>query len=241
MNQHDTEHSEHEGHHVAPASDYYKVFGALLVLTVLTVSISRVPLGPFNMIVAMAVATVKALLVLGIFMQLRHDERLNATVFGFGLIFVSLFFIFTLADEFSRGFVDPVADNDYYAKDQIKQLKIELEKARGGVKYHVARPADYVPEGEVAAPPQFMPTPGAPGSEGAAPASAGAPGSEGAAPASAGAPGSAAAPASGAAAPASAGAPESAAAPASAAATASEAKPPKGAHKKAGAEAAPAH
>ncbi len=190
MSQHDHDGSHAHSHFVPPAKAYWGVFGGLLFLTVVTVAVSRVDLGPFNMLVAMGVATVKALLVGLIFMQLRWDEKLNGTVFGFGLIFVALFFIFTLADIFSRGYVDPVTDNHYLARDQVRALEKDVEKARGGVKYEVGRPSDELPPNEVAppAPPPAPATEGAaPGSEGAAPAPEGAAPADGAAPAPEGA------------------------------------------------------
>ena len=44
--------------HVAPKSQLYAVFGALMVLTVVTVLVSRVNLGYMNLPVAMAVAAI---------------------------------------------------------------------------------------------------------------------------------------------------------------------------------------
>jgi cytochrome c oxidase subunit IV len=55
---------------------YTMVFGALMVLTVITVAISRVDLGkPMNWALGLAVACVKASLVVMIFMHLKHEKR----------------------------------------------------------------------------------------------------------------------------------------------------------------------
>lgn len=156
-------------HHVTSFQAYAKVFGALLVLTVVTVAIARVDLGPFNMIVAMAVATAKALLVALIFMHLKSDERLNGMVFGFGLLFVALFFIFTMADILTRDFVDPIRDNHAYREDQVRALEHQVLEARGATAVEAPAPADEMPESERPRP--APPPPPAPASvEGAAPA-----------------------------------------------------------------------
>ena len=49
--------------HIAPKSQLYAVFAALMVLTVITVAVSRVDLGAFNLPVALAVAVTKAALI----------------------------------------------------------------------------------------------------------------------------------------------------------------------------------
>ena len=53
------------------------VWAALLVLTALTVFAATLELGPFNAIVALTIATVKALLVLLFFMELRYSTALT--------------------------------------------------------------------------------------------------------------------------------------------------------------------
>jgi caa(3)-type oxidase subunit IV len=88
--------------HISPKSLYWKVFGALMVLTVVTVGVSYVGLGPASLTVAMAVAVVKATLVCMYFMHLKYDERYHVFVFLSTLIFVGIFFMFTLFDLNSR-------------------------------------------------------------------------------------------------------------------------------------------
>jgi cytochrome c oxidase subunit 4 len=118
------------GHHVVPMKVYFGVFGTLLFLTVVTVAVAQVDLGPANMLVAMLVATIKASLVCAFFMQLKYDEKLNTIIFVFGLIFVALFFLFTLLDVFSRGFLDPRQDNLYMQKEAMQKLHYDLEQKR---------------------------------------------------------------------------------------------------------------
>jgi caa(3)-type oxidase subunit IV len=119
MSHHDSHAHDHEGHgahHITPAIVYHLIFGALLCLTVITVWIAQFDFGAANTIIAMLVATVKASLVALFFMHLLHDDRLNMVTFGFGLLFVALFFLFPLLDITSRTYVDPLKDNDSVRK-----------------------------------------------------------------------------------------------------------------------------
>ncbi len=100
------------GHYVAPLSMYLGTFAALLVLTVITVAVTYVDLGRFNIVVAMAIAVVKAGLVSLFFMGLIHDsDRFNGMVFTGALIFLSLFFLFTFPDLLFRSALDPIKGN----------------------------------------------------------------------------------------------------------------------------------
>jgi cytochrome c oxidase subunit IV len=88
--------------HVSPASSYAKVLGALFVLTGLTYAVSYADLGSASLYVAMAVAFAKAALVCMYFMHLRYDDRYHVFVFLSTVIFVTIFFLFTLFDLQSR-------------------------------------------------------------------------------------------------------------------------------------------
>ncbi len=67
---HDHDHSHDAHHHVTPLVVYWGVFGALLVLTAVTVWIAQFHFGAATTLIAMAVATVKASLVALFFMHL---------------------------------------------------------------------------------------------------------------------------------------------------------------------------
>lgn len=93
--------------HVCTKKQFLGVFVALLILTILTVYVSRFDFGSFNMLIAMAIASVKASLVIAIFMHLRWDTPINNIAFLSSLIFLSLLFLFTFADFTTRGDFDP--------------------------------------------------------------------------------------------------------------------------------------
>jgi cytochrome c oxidase subunit 4 len=84
--------------HVAPFRVLAGVWVTLLVLTWVTVSATGIDLGRFNLWLAMAIATVKASLVLLYFMHMRYDRPINAIVFVTALLFVMLFVGFALMD-----------------------------------------------------------------------------------------------------------------------------------------------
>ncbi|RMG96998.1 MAG: hypothetical protein D6705_09820 [Deltaproteobacteria bacterium] len=101
----------HEVHeHVSPVSTYVKVFVALLVLTALTYGVSYMDLGAASLPVAMLVAFAKASLVCMFFMHLKYDDRYNVFVFISTLLFVAIFFAFTIFDLVQRDAVNPEQD-----------------------------------------------------------------------------------------------------------------------------------
>ncbi|MCB9568096.1 MAG: cytochrome C oxidase subunit IV family protein [Myxococcales bacterium] len=119
------EHPHEIHHHVSPVRHYQVVLGALFVLTGLTYAVSFASLGPASLPVAMLVATIKASLVVGYFMHLKYDDRYNLFVFLGTLIFIGIFFGFTLFDLESRD-----ALND----DQRTFTRVEEDFNNTGVK-----------------------------------------------------------------------------------------------------------
>lgn len=118
-------HESHHEPHVLPLSVYYGVFGALLVLTVLTyaVSFAGLPLS-LSFGVAMLVASCKATLVTAVFMHLIWDEKINVIVLAVSVLAMLLFFAVTLMDELSRGLILPEEGTLY--KQQEDALLKEL-------------------------------------------------------------------------------------------------------------------
>ena len=95
--------SEHHDH----TSNYIKIWGALLVLTIITVAVSYVHfgvwhLGFLNILVAMLVATVKGSLVCLYFMHMKEDNRVNQVVFISAFLFLAIFVGLTLSDVLFR-------------------------------------------------------------------------------------------------------------------------------------------
>jgi cytochrome c oxidase subunit 4 len=84
--------------HVTPVDLLLKIWGALVVLTVVTVAITWVDLGKLNLFAALAIATVKAFLVALYFMHLRWDRPVNGVIFLIAILFVALFIAGALMD-----------------------------------------------------------------------------------------------------------------------------------------------
>jgi cytochrome c oxidase subunit 4 len=84
---------------------YTVVFLALLALTVVTTAVAYVDLGPFSVIVALAIAVLKMMLVALFFMHLRHSAKLTRLVVVGGLLWLGILIVFTMSDFISRNWV----------------------------------------------------------------------------------------------------------------------------------------
>jgi caa(3)-type oxidase subunit IV len=75
----------------------------LFTLTGITVWVAGIDLGRLNFVVAMAVATAKALLVALFFMNLKYDRAENGVIFATSFVFLAVFIVLTATDLFFRG------------------------------------------------------------------------------------------------------------------------------------------
>jgi cytochrome c oxidase subunit IV len=96
-------HIEHVEHHL-PKNLYFVIFGALMVLTALTVGLSFVNLGQMNIVVALTVAIIKASLVVMFFMHLKYESHLTKVVLGAGLFWLVLL-LGIIMDYVTRGWM----------------------------------------------------------------------------------------------------------------------------------------
>ena len=96
-------------HHIVPLKVYFTVFGALMILLVVTVVAAGIDLGPMSNVVAMTIAIAKTLLIALYFMHLRYSSRLTWVFAGAGLLWLLIAFAFTLADYLTRSGFSPVA------------------------------------------------------------------------------------------------------------------------------------
>lgn len=96
-------HAEHERLQHTHAGRYLVVWGALLVLTVLTFYASKVHLpGGWHVTVALLIATAKGSLVALFFMHLWDQQGANRLVFVTSLVFVVLLIGLTVMDNATR-------------------------------------------------------------------------------------------------------------------------------------------
>ena len=99
--------TEATGHHITPFKTYLVVYISLLILTIITVTVSRIDLGMsfMNVIVAMLIASAKAMIVVLWFMHQKYETTLNRVTFFLAFFFVFIFFIFSAIDVFTRDFL----------------------------------------------------------------------------------------------------------------------------------------
>ncbi len=95
------------GHHISSAKFLWGVAIALFILTFLTVAVTWIHIpGPWNVIVAIGIAVVKATIVALFFMNLYWDSKFNLLLFIMSLVFFLLLVGITLLDTLYR--IDPV-------------------------------------------------------------------------------------------------------------------------------------
>lgn len=93
--------------HVEPVRTYVLVFAALMVLTVATVGVAYFDFGLMNNVIAMGIAVAKAVLVVTIFMHVRHATPLTRLVVVGTLLWMVFLVAFTMADYDTRGLLGP--------------------------------------------------------------------------------------------------------------------------------------
>lgn len=88
-----------------PASikTYAFVWGALLLLLLLTWGCARVDIGVFNTLAALGIAFAKMLLVLLFFMHVRHEKKLIWIFVAAGILWFAIMVDLTLSDYLGRG------------------------------------------------------------------------------------------------------------------------------------------
>lgn len=166
------DHGHGDEPHVLPLKVYFGVWAALVLLTVITVAVSRFDFGSANTVIAMLVATVKGSLVALFFMHLFYDNKLNLIILVASLVFVSIFFTPVLIDLGSRGALDPVKTRAGYKLATTPPSLLpapppETPEAAAGA----AAPAAPAPAAAPAAP-EHSAAPAAPAAPTAAPAPA---------------------------------------------------------------------
>jgi cytochrome c oxidase subunit IV len=82
---------------------YYVIFAVLLVCTYLTWQVASFDLGRLNTIAALAIAGVKATLVVWFFMHARSSPRLTWLVAFGGLLWLLILLALTAGDYLTRG------------------------------------------------------------------------------------------------------------------------------------------
>jgi cytochrome c oxidase subunit IV len=91
--------------HIVQPKAYYTVFAILMVLTVTTVGVALIDLGPFNTIAALLIAAVKATLVIAIFMHVRYSKKIIPLILLGALLWLGILIALTMTDFLSRNWL----------------------------------------------------------------------------------------------------------------------------------------
>jgi len=96
--------------HIVPTKIYYLVFAALICLTALTTGAALLNLGPWNTVVALAIAVVKASLVVLFFMHVKYSSHLVRLAVAAGFFWLAILIAFTLGDYSTRKWIPAPAE-----------------------------------------------------------------------------------------------------------------------------------
>ena len=97
-----SEHSHSEEHHVTGYKNYIIVWIILMILTAITVYVSYLDFGTFNIVIAMVVASIKAGAVALFFMHLKSEDTFTWLFAIFPLVLLFLLMGMTIIDTFTR-------------------------------------------------------------------------------------------------------------------------------------------
>lgn len=91
--------------HIVSRKIYFLIFGALMVLTALTVFAARISFEHefVGTIIALTIAVTKAVLVVLFFMHVRYSSRLTWIVIASGFLWLAILISLTLSDYLTRG------------------------------------------------------------------------------------------------------------------------------------------
>ncbi len=85
-----------------PRKIYFRVFAALMVLLALTIFAAAFDLGRWNIVVALTIAVIKAVLVILFFMHVRYSTRLLWVFVASGFFWLMIMVTLGLSDYFTR-------------------------------------------------------------------------------------------------------------------------------------------
>lgn len=94
---------DHASEHISSLASCLAIWLALLAGTTLTVAAAFIDLGPFNTVVALAIATTKATLVVLFYMHVKYThEKLTGLVIVSAIFFLFILLALSMADYATR-------------------------------------------------------------------------------------------------------------------------------------------
>lgn len=102
--------TESENPHIVPLRTYLGVGLTLYFLTIITIVVAQIELGGLNIVVALSIAGIKALMVALIYMHLRYDKKILLIIFITAILFLVIFISFTMLDTAYRGQINAITE-----------------------------------------------------------------------------------------------------------------------------------
>ncbi len=93
---------EHEKHHIVPYRTFLSVLALLIILTLVSVLVTKVYLGTLTVAIALLIAAIKSTFVLRIFMHLKFENRMFTIMALAIIILICLVIFITLLDYLYR-------------------------------------------------------------------------------------------------------------------------------------------
>jgi cytochrome c oxidase subunit 4 len=93
---------DNEKNHIIPYSTFLMVLATLIVLTLVSVSVTKVHLGPLTVFIALLIAAIKSSFVLRIFMHLKFESKMLITMVIAVILLIGVVIFITLLDYLYR-------------------------------------------------------------------------------------------------------------------------------------------
>jgi cytochrome c oxidase subunit 4 len=90
---------------IIPRKTYFTVWASLLILLAITVLVSYIHLGWLNPAVAVAIAGIKALIIILYFMHVKYSPKLVWVFVCAGFFWLGILFVLSLGDYFTRAYL----------------------------------------------------------------------------------------------------------------------------------------
>ena len=87
---------------VVSRKTYAAIFLSLLALTLATTLLAYLDMGPFNMVVAITIAVIKATLIVAFFMHALYEFKLVHVIIAGGVLWFLILVFLTLGDYLTR-------------------------------------------------------------------------------------------------------------------------------------------
>ena len=105
------------------AKTYFKTFIALCGLLALTVGANFVNLGPFNVVVALAISIAKGALIMMFFMEVRYSHPIVWLFATASFLWLIILLTITMSDYSTRAWTQPVWTQELRGSNKIEFAK----------------------------------------------------------------------------------------------------------------------